>query len=55
MVASDTKHFLTFGLAADGTNVHLRAETVASRTETVASRPATVVLDISTLANIGAL
>jgi hypothetical protein len=48
IVTSETKHFITFGLAACGTNVHLRSETVASGS-------ATVVLDLSTLANIGAL
>jgi hypothetical protein len=30
MVTSDATHFIIFGLAADGTNVHLSAETVAS-------------------------
>jgi hypothetical protein len=40
MVTSDAKHFITFGLAADGTTVHLSAETVANGL-------ATVVLDIT--------
>jgi hypothetical protein len=40
MLAFDTTHFITFGLAADGTNLHLSAEAVTSGS-------ATVLLDIT--------